>query len=135
MQPFSWLQTSTSSWSCRSDRGTAGMGSALGLLLSLGSSGRILHPLHNSPQTNPHTGTAPRSHPSQPCDTARAQQGCPRARQSSQSDGVALPRHRLHFEATQGWELSCSRVCKQTIVFNCHWLFLSLFSHFLKSLT
>lgn len=114
----------------RAEGWTAGMGSALELLLSLGSLGTIHHPFTIPQQTNPLTGTAPWLHLWQPCDT-QSQQGCSRARQMD----WALPRARLHSEAAQGWELSHCRLCKQTIVFNGHWLFLSLFSHFLKSLT
>lgn len=88
-----------------------------------------LHPA--SPSTKPHPGTAPWTPLSQHSDTDRGQGDVPGF---SQMEG-AFPRHRLHFEAFQSWDLSGSRLCEQTIVSDWHWLFLSLFSHFLKSLT
>lgn len=104
-----------------------------GASLVSGLLGHNPHPPHVCQQTNPIVGTAPGLHLCQPCDTEPAGDVPGQAEQAG--DGVAFPRHRLHSEAAQGWQLSWSRLCKQTIVFNCHWLFLSLFSHFLKSLT
>lgn len=126
-------------------RGKARMESALELLLSLGS--ELLGQDPSSPstffqQTNHHTGTAPQIHLSQHPDTDIAhvysplQQGIfqGKTEEVSQTEW-AFPRHRLEFEAIHSWDLSRSRLCKQTVAFDCHWLFLSLFSHFLKSLT
>lgn len=111
------------------------MGSALELLLSLGSAslGTIHHLPHTAPANKPchSTDPAPRLHLCQPCGT-QSLQGMFRAGQGRQGMERALPRARLPPEAAQGWELSPCRLC---IVCNCHWLFLSLFSHFLKSLT
>lgn len=77
-----------------------------------------------SPWTQPHGSIS--ASPGAP----RACRGCCRAgrgwRGLSPDPGCPLR------QLLQGWELSPCRLC---IVCNCHWLFLSLFSHFLKSLT
>lgn len=149
MELFSWPQTSMCPWSCkewlREQSRKARMESALELLLSLGS--ELLGQDPSSPstflqQTNHHTGTAPQIHLSQHPDTDIAhvysplQQGIfqGKTEEVSQTEW-AFPRHRLEFEAIHSWDLSHTRLCKQTVAFDCHWLFLSLFSHFLKSLT